>query len=102
MNVEGDRVGEDGEKMTEDLELWMRDPIECVKELLGNPAFRKWMSFVPERVYADENGTNRIYDEMWTADWWWEIQVGVTNFLSISLTKFPYRTSYRKALQLHH
>ena len=78
MKVDGDRVGEGGEVMSEDLELWMRDPVECVKELVGNPAFKESMSFVPEHVYAEENGTNRIYDEMWTADWWWKTQVSVS------------------------
>jgi hypothetical protein len=81
VKVDGDRVGDGGETMAEELELWMRDPVECVKELVGNPAFKKLMSFVPERVYADENGMNRIYDEMWTADWWWKTQVSVTIFL---------------------
>ena len=82
VKVNGDRVGNDGEKMLEDLELWMRDPVECVKELIGNPVFKELMSFVPERVYTDKNGTNRIYDEMWTADPWWKMQVSVTKFLS--------------------
>jgi hypothetical protein len=58
VKADGDRVGDSGETMSEDLELWMRDPVECVKELVGNPAFKESMSFVPERVYADENGTN--------------------------------------------
>lgn len=84
MKVDGDRVGDGGETMAEELELWMRDPVECVKELVGNPAFKKLMSFVPERVYADENGMNRIYDEMWTADWWWKTQVSVAIFFNFS------------------
>ena len=90
MRVDGDRVGEDGVPMFEDLELWMRDPVECVKELLGNPAFKDFMSFVLERVYAEGNGTNRIYDEMWTADWWWKTQV--------SFTKIPFKLQLRSHL----
>ena len=39
MKVDGDRV-RDGETTTEDLELWMRDPVECVKEMIENPAFK--------------------------------------------------------------
>ena len=77
IKVEGDRVGEGGETMSEDLELWMRDPVECVKELIGNPAFKTLMLLVLEHVFADENGTNRIFDEMWTADWWRKTQVSV-------------------------
>jgi hypothetical protein len=49
--------------------------VECVKELLGNPALRDSMKYAPERHFKDEVGTNQIYDEMWTADWWWDMQV---------------------------
>ena len=58
MKIDGDHVGDDGKRMSEDLEFWMWDPVECVKELIGNPAFKGLMSFVLEHVYADENGTN--------------------------------------------
>lgn len=70
-------MGPDGALMTEDLELWKRDPVECIKELMGNPAFKDQMAYVPERVYADSAGSNRIYDEMWTADWWYDTQVSL-------------------------
>ncbi|KAI6009336.1 hypothetical protein BKA83DRAFT_4467974 [Pisolithus microcarpus] len=43
-------------------------------ELIGNPAFRDAMAYVPEHAYADSEGKNRIYNEMWTADWWWDMQ----------------------------
>ena len=81
MKVEGDRVGDTGEILSENVEFWLRDPVECVKELVGNPAFKDFMSFVPEHVYTDENGMNRIYDEMWTGDWWWKTQVSFTKDL---------------------
>lgn len=72
----GDKLGEDGKPMVENLELWFWDPVECVKELLSNPAFKDYISYAPEHVYSDKEGTERIYDEMWTGDWWWETQVG--------------------------
>ncbi|KAJ7195819.1 hypothetical protein GGX14DRAFT_376655 [Mycena pura] len=55
-------------------ELWWRDPVECVKELMGNPAFRHSMRYAPEKLYADQPQTIEIINEMWTANWWWEIQ----------------------------
>ena len=61
--------------MSEDLELWKRDPVECIKDLIGNPAFQDLMSYVPQRAYTDAEGKNCIFDEMWTADWWWDTQV---------------------------
>ncbi|KAF8883572.1 hypothetical protein BD779DRAFT_1612257 [Infundibulicybe gibba] len=74
ITVVGDRIGEDGQKMREDLELWYRNPIDCVKELIGNPAFKDYISYTPERVFTSHNGEDRILDEMWTGDWWWDTQ----------------------------
>ncbi|KAJ7609663.1 Zn-finger domain-containing protein [Roridomyces roridus] len=72
----GNRLDEDGELMAEDLELWRRDPVECIKDLMSNPAFKDCMAYAPERVYGREDGSedSRIIDEMWTAQWWWETQ----------------------------
>ena len=75
MSVQGDVHGENGEVKTEKLEVWHRDPVECIRELMSNPAFRDTMAYAPERVYSDAEGTKRVYDEMWTADWWWDTQV---------------------------
>src|SRR5882724_12608725 len=33
------------------------------------------MRFAPEKAYEDSDGKNRIFDEMWTGDWWWNLQV---------------------------
>ncbi|KAJ7483388.1 hypothetical protein FB451DRAFT_1439345 [Mycena latifolia] len=55
-------------------ELWWRDPVECVRELMGNPTFREAMRYAPEKLYADQGETVEILNEMWTANWWWEIQ----------------------------
>ena len=75
IHVVGNILGADGKPLEEHLELWRRDPVECVRELIGNPLFREAMAFAPERVYSDEEGTNRVIDEMWTAEWWWRTQV---------------------------
>ncbi|KAI9001505.1 hypothetical protein BD414DRAFT_406373 [Trametes punicea] len=74
--VEGDLLDENGARQTEDVELWRRDPVECIQELLGNPVFKTFIRYAPEKLFGDQEGTERtrIYDEMWTADWWWDIQ----------------------------
>lgn len=64
-----------GKALTEEIELWRRDPVECVRELIGNPAFKDHLAYLPERVYGDAKGGTRLYDEMWTAEWWWKVQV---------------------------
>ncbi|KAJ7855999.1 Zn-finger domain-containing protein [Mycena leptocephala] len=72
----GDRLDENGKMCTEELELWMRDPVECIKELMSNPAFKDHMAYAPERVYSRKDGkeSSQIIDEMWTANWWWKLQ----------------------------
>ena len=77
ITVTGDRVGEDGDVVTEVLDLWRRNPVDCVRELIGNPTFREVMGYAPERQFVDEELLERVLNEMWTADWWWKIQVRI-------------------------
>ncbi|KAJ7183395.1 hypothetical protein C8R46DRAFT_884092 [Mycena filopes] len=76
-DLKGDELDADNVPKVETVYMWYRNPVECVKELLSNPAFKK-MGFAPRRVFKDVdedgNGRNREYSEMWTAEWWWEIQ----------------------------
>ncbi|KAG9022602.1 hypothetical protein FRB95_014561 [Tulasnella sp. JGI-2019a] len=70
----GDQVDDEGHS-SETLELWMRYPVECVKELMGNPAFADNMVYCPVHKWKCVGGCkHHIYDEAWTADWWWETQ----------------------------
>lgn len=73
----GDRVGEDGRLKKEKVELWQRNPVDCIRELMGNSAFRDSIRYAPERQYADAGGKERIYGNMWTANWWWDVQVSM-------------------------
>lgn len=73
--ITGDEIDEKGQLRKETLHLWKRDPVECIRELIGNPAFRDQMRYVPEKVYEDSEGKNRVFDEAWTGDWWWNLQV---------------------------
>lgn len=72
INVVGDQRGPNGEVLTEELELWRRDPVECCRDLIGNPAFKEYMAYGPMKVTRD--GV-RYYSEANTADWWWNLQV---------------------------
>ncbi|KII83181.1 hypothetical protein PLICRDRAFT_119771, partial [Plicaturopsis crispa FD-325 SS-3] len=78
LTVTGDKLDEDKKPMVEELELWRRDPVDCVRELLGNPTFRDHLKYAPEHVFLDKHGEDRVYDEAWTADWWWKIQVSLS------------------------
>ena len=75
ITVQGDRVDGDGEKMCENFELWIRNPVECIKDLIGNPLFKDHMVYAPSRAYMDDAGLQRVFDEMWTGDWWCDKQV---------------------------
>ena len=55
--------------MTEDLEIWFRDPVDCVKELMGNPMFRDAMTYKPTCVWLDEAGTQEVIGEMASRTW---------------------------------
>jgi hypothetical protein len=77
--LKGDELDPEGKQKTEVLELWHRDPVDCVRELLGNPTFKN-QGYAPIRVFKSFDAatgaySNREYSEMWTADWWWKIQV---------------------------
>jgi hypothetical protein len=61
--------------LEEDVEVWMRDPVECIRDLIGNPSFKDHMAYAPSRAYADQAGLHRVVDDMWTGDWWTETQV---------------------------
>lgn len=77
INLTGDNVDDDGNAMTETLELWFRNPVECIKDLLGNPAFKDSMRYAPEHIFDDPEHTTRRFSEMWTGDWWWKQQVSI-------------------------
>lgn len=74
---EGDLMDANGKPLTERLELWYRDPVECVQELMGNPIFKNHLAYAPTRVYQDREGRVRQIDEMWTGNWWWDVQVSI-------------------------
>lgn len=74
--VKGDLIDLDGQQKLEEAELWRRDPIEAVAELLSNPSFVNDTHYVPDRVFTEKDGKYiRWFGEMWTTDWWWEVLV---------------------------
>lgn len=75
VTVTGDVHDEDEQPLKEELELWYRDPVEVVRELLGNPIFRDVTCYAPEQIHRDGDLQERVVNEMWTGDWWWDMQV---------------------------
>ncbi|KAG2365568.1 hypothetical protein BDR07DRAFT_1449748 [Suillus spraguei] len=74
VTVQGNLEDDNRVPLQENVKLWSRDPVECVKELISNPLFKADMVYSPARAYVDHAGQHRVIDKMWTADWWGETQ----------------------------
>lgn len=57
--------------------IWHRNPIEAIQGLWKDPNLSPHMAFAPSKVYTDATKSDRIYAEMWTAQWWHVLQVTV-------------------------
>ena len=77
----------------ESFDVYSRDVIECLRALYGDPKFASELLVRPEKLFADEEKTVRVYTEMNTGNWWWNIQVcGV--FLFVTLHETHYRRQH--------
>jgi len=61
--------------ITEELDLWGQNSVECIQELLENSAFGKENAYTLYHVHHNQMRKNHKYRKMATADWWWETQV---------------------------
>ena len=51
-------------------DFYARDLIACVRALYGDSEHARYLVFVPERHYADEDHTIRLYHDLHTGKWW--------------------------------
>jgi hypothetical protein len=98
--LRGDLQDDSGSDVVETLELWYRDPVDCIRELMGNPAFRNVMQYAPQKVFEDAEGRSEVIDEMWTAAWWWKLQVSAKGKCCAANTHGIHRNSFLQARQL--
>ncbi|KAG8700651.1 hypothetical protein FRC08_004578 [Ceratobasidium sp. 394] len=70
-------VGEGLDKRTHT--IYLRDLLAAICQLLGARQFKRWMRYAPERHWASRDRKHRIYDEMWSGDWWWRMQYLINN-----------------------
>ena len=61
--------------MGEKFDMYARDIKECVAALYGDPEHTRYLCFAPERHYADSDHTIRLYHDLHTGKWWWDMQV---------------------------
>jgi hypothetical protein len=78
ISVQGTILDEDGKAHSEVLELWKQNPVECIHEILGNPALRDTLHYEPEKVFSSYKCKEQFYNKAWTGEWWWDIQVRLT------------------------
>lgn len=56
--------------------LYYRDALECFEFLFGNPLFRDYMEYVPRREFTTGEESERLYNDIMTADSMaWNLQV---------------------------
>ncbi|KAG2131435.1 uncharacterized protein EDB93DRAFT_1323215 [Suillus bovinus] len=55
-------------------DVYYHDVIECVRSLYSDPDFARYLAFVPEQHYADEDKTVWLFHDMHTGKWWWDTQ----------------------------
>ena len=60
------------------LPFFYRNILDCVRYLLRQIAYRDDLVYAPRREYDSEG--QRLYSEMHTADWWWDVQVQCPTF----------------------
>ena len=59
-----------------------RPIMDCLKSLFNDPNFAQHLIYAPERHYADQDTTIRVYHDLHTGKWWWNVQVSLF-FLTI-------------------
>jgi Plavaka transposase len=56
-------------------EVYMRDVLACVQVLFSEPGFAPYLVVTPEKHYADEEKSIRVYHDIHMGRWWWSTQV---------------------------
>jgi hypothetical protein len=83
----------------EPLEFYSRNVIESIRSLYGDLQFAQQLAFAPERHYTSHERTTRIYNEMYTGDWWWKVQVSHTLINPMLITNLYTRQPLRPIAQ---
>lgn len=74
-----------------------RDILEAIQALWGDPSLANHLVFKPKRMFAEANkdSKSRVYTEMWTAEWWWIIQVRTGPYVCLSCSWVYSRICFR-------
>ncbi|KAG9315606.1 hypothetical protein JVU11DRAFT_3245 [Chiua virens] len=59
----------------EAFDVYIRDILECVRSLFGDPEFASHLLLCPKCHFTDLTREENAYLDMNTGTWWWETQV---------------------------
>jgi hypothetical protein len=59
------------------IQLYYRDPVECLKSLMRSPLLKDYLSFTPRRLFEDMEKEVRVYTEWLSGNAAWSMQVCV-------------------------
>ena len=65
----------DSTQRAREFDLWKKDVLDVIKELVSNPEFKDCFCTLPCEIYTDGEKKVQIYNEMWTGEWWSEAVV---------------------------
>jgi hypothetical protein len=69
-------VGEGQEAET--VEMYAKNLLEVVRRMLGDPRFKQYMHYVPQRHYADEARKVRLHGQTYAGNFMWRMQVSTS------------------------
>lgn len=52
-----------------------RDPLEAIRSLWRDLGLSPHLIYRPSKIWTDKNRKCRIYNELWTGQWWHAVQV---------------------------
>ncbi|QRV89359.1 Zn-finger protein [Ceratobasidium sp. AG-Ba] len=56
-----------------------RDILAVIRDLISARRFKDCMRYAPERHWTSQDKKCRLYDEMWSGNWWWRMQFRIQN-----------------------
>ena len=57
--------------------IWYRNPLKAIESLFGDPGNAEHLVYAPKKIYSDSTRKNRIFNEMWTGQWWHVLQASL-------------------------
>ena len=67
-----------GAKGEEVVEMWMRNSLEDLRQILKNKQIGKFIEYKVTKRWTSPDRKQRIRGELTTADWMWEVQVRIS------------------------